>query len=238
MTLTEELFDLPGNAICFHGFSFDTILDITEQFRSLSAAFVSTCIAAEDRNLEPGQDASPYGGHTGQHLALVQTFTANCYLAQSDPEFGDTRKPSEAELLSEYEVAVNRALPRSYKEFGEDSIKHFNKGFRLAVMRHMQNRRLFTSTMGYFSACPVNACVGDRIVIFPGLPAPFLMRRRPSSTTESYQLVGASYVHGIMEGEFIEQLKHRYDIGSHEDFLRALRGVGQHNLPLEKFVVD
>jgi hypothetical protein len=49
---------------------------------------------------------------------------------------------------------------------------------------------------------PLSARPEDEIWIIKGAKVPFVLRRRPD---DSYELIGEAYIHGIMQGELVEQ---------------------------------
>jgi hypothetical protein len=61
-------------------------------------------------------------------------------------------------------------------------------------------RRYFVSDLGYLGWVPRFAQEGDRICAFYGCRFPFVIRPKG----EGFQLIGACYMHVIMEGEAIE----------------------------------
>jgi len=61
-------------------------------------------------------------------------------------------------------------------------------------------RRYFASELGYLGWVPRSAQEGDRICAFYGCRFPFVIRPKGNG----FQLIGACYMHGIMEGEAIE----------------------------------
>jgi hypothetical protein len=69
-------------------------------------------------------------------------------------------------------------------------------------MERMHNSRPFLSETGYVGMCPMQAEVGDRIVIFLGARTPYVVRR--VDDTNLWRLVGETHVYGIMDGEFME----------------------------------
>lgn len=67
----------------------------------------------------------------------------------------------------------------------------------------LKRRRLFYSKKGYFGLGPAVMQPGDIVCVLFGAQVPFILRRKDSR----YQLVGESYVHGIMYGEAIKMLE-------------------------------
>ncbi|KAF2188541.1 hypothetical protein K469DRAFT_517281, partial [Zopfia rhizophila CBS 207.26] len=60
-------------------------------------------------------------------------------------------------------------------------------------------RRLFLTRRGYLSLGPKSAQEGDQVWLIHGYNAPFVLRQ----VQDGYELVGESYVHGIMCGEAV-----------------------------------
>lgn len=70
-------------------------------------------------------------------------------------------------------------------------------------------RRFFTTEDGYFGLGPVTARVGDLIYLLLGGEMPFIVRR---DTNDRMTLVGAAYVHGLMQGEGIKKAWKKHDM--------------------------
>lgn len=64
-------------------------------------------------------------------------------------------------------------------------------------------RRLMSTESGRLGLAPAGAMVGDRIAVFPGCDMPMVLR--PQHVPDRWRLVGESYVHGIMDGEVVQQ---------------------------------
>ncbi|KAF2874068.1 heterokaryon incompatibility protein-domain-containing protein [Massariosphaeria phaeospora] len=73
-------------------------------------------------------------------------------------------------------------------------LKELRQSFRAAL----QNRRFAVTQKGYFALLPRGAKVADSICVFDQAPVPFLIRKAPQ---EGFQILGETYVHGIMHGE-------------------------------------
>jgi hypothetical protein len=69
-------------------------------------------------------------------------------------------------------------------------------------MGDMFKRRPFMSEQGYVGLAPSHAEPGDVIIIIYGAIVPFIVRRLSNGQS---QFVGEAYVHGIMDGEYIEK---------------------------------
>lgn len=62
----------------------------------------------------------------------------------------------------------------------------------------------FRTAAGMFGVGARQAEPNDLLVITLALNMPLILRQRENA--EKYELLGPAYVHGIMEGEFIENL--------------------------------
>jgi hypothetical protein len=74
------------------------------------------------------------------------------------------------------------------------------QGYVIA-MEYLHNRRPFLSTKGYVGLIPAHSEPGDLICIIFGAIVPFVLRKLQNG---QYELIGEAYVHGIMDGEFME----------------------------------
>ncbi|KAK6956388.1 hypothetical protein Daesc_001665 [Daldinia eschscholtzii] len=72
----------------------------------------------------------------------------------------------------------------------------------------LSGRKLFISKNGYIGLAPEDALEGDEIWVLDGGRLPLVLRplgnRSEKGSETEYTLVGDSYVHGIMDGEFVE----------------------------------
>ncbi|GAW17449.1 hypothetical protein ANO14919_069060 [Xylariales sp. No.14919] len=71
------------------------------------------------------------------------------------------------------------------------------------VSASISMRRLFISEGdGWIGLAPSDAIVGDRVVLLEGGRVPYIMRPvgSDSDAQASYRLIGAAYVHGVMDG--------------------------------------
>lgn len=72
-----------------------------------------------------------------------------------------------------------------------------------AVMR-MSGRRPFISADGRVGLRPGDMHPGDTVAIFDGVDVPLVLRQADAGG-KLYQLLGEAYVHGIMDGEFVNE---------------------------------
>lgn len=78
-------------------------------------------------------------------------------------------------------------------------------GFVSSYQLRYGKRKLFFTKHGYLGLGPESAQIGDSVCIFRGAAGPFVCRCRRDEASDSgttrFQIVGESYVHGIMHGE-------------------------------------
>lgn len=104
----------------------------------------------------------------------------------------------------------NKALVVCGKELGsffplEDQTDQAHAKESLRALERMfrfhRSRRLIVTDNGYFGLAPLSARKHDYIFLLPGCDVPICARHVQSNV---YQVVGACYLHGVMEGEFIK----------------------------------
>ncbi|KAJ3942568.1 hypothetical protein N0V92_013800 [Colletotrichum tropicale] len=69
--------------------------------------------------------------------------------------------------------------------------------------KYALGRRFFITEKGYMGLAPVGAQTGDIIVVLFGSHVPFILRGREAG---DYEVVGETYVSGIMKGEVLKDL--------------------------------
>lgn len=74
-----------------------------------------------------------------------------------------------------------------------------------AFAKRVSNGTYCVTKMGYAGLMPGDVRTGDEVCVFTGGGVPFVLRR--TGVGETYTLVGAAYVHGLMYGEAMS-LKH------------------------------
>jgi len=90
------------------------------------------------------------------------------------------------------DLAVSRCMDRAYKD---ESIRDHFLSASLALAK--EGRCLFVLENGFVGSGPPNIRLGDQVFCLSGVPTPMVLRRVPS--VNSYQVVGASLVHGLMD---------------------------------------
>ncbi|KAM7197471.1 Heterokaryon incompatibility protein (HET) domain containing protein [Naviculisporaceae sp. PSN 640] len=112
-----------------------------------------------------------------------------------------------------HEVAAYEMLVRGY--LGLEGMIEINK----QVSDTCGNRVFGVTVGGKMGLFPIGTQADDVVVVFWGSMVPFVLRKVTSTSgynnSGSYQLVGACYVHGIMDGEELEGLER----GECDDFV-------------------
>lgn len=70
--------------------------------------------------------------------------------------------------------------------------------------KYALGRRLIITKRGYIGLAPSTAKKDDRVSILFGSEVPIILRKRHSG---GFEVVGETYIHGIMEGEVVEEWK-------------------------------
>jgi hypothetical protein len=110
-----------------------------------------------------------------------------------DEEYDDQKEEDAREEDKEKEKATKNAWDIIYRDNDLDT--------RAAQMG--QGRRVFVSESGHFGLVPDHAQVGDLVCILYGCDVPVILRKIKGH----YELIGESYVHGIMKGEAMEAVQ-------------------------------
>ncbi|KAL2042056.1 hypothetical protein N7G274_005244 [Stereocaulon virgatum] len=80
--------------------------------------------------------------------------------------------------------------------------------FHISVWNACTGRRFVATTKGYIGTGPAELAVGDHFYILAGGPCPYVLRPVEDAARPcTFQLVGDSYVHGLMDGEAVAHLK-------------------------------
>jgi hypothetical protein len=69
------------------------------------------------------------------------------------------------------------------------------------ALHRLHSRRPFLTSTGFVGLCPGHVAVDDVVCIFHGGKTPYVLRPQSNGT---YILIGETYVHGIMYGEFMK----------------------------------
>ncbi|OCK99030.1 HET-domain-containing protein, partial [Cenococcum geophilum 1.58] len=196
------LFPSSSNILQVEGFIFDTVLCQAEEI--LTTDYIP-------KQSIPGSK----GGNYIKVLILALTLAAEGFsltrYTKLDP---DQRARLLLADFAEYWIqncTTNNERANSILNPGINSLSINFEGlppplaypYRSAAVRALKRRRLFYSKNGYFGLGPSVMQPGDIVCVLFGAQVPFILRRKDSR----YQLVGESYVHGIMYGEAIKMLE-------------------------------
>ncbi|KAH8893885.1 hypothetical protein GQ53DRAFT_745315 [Thozetella sp. PMI_491] len=78
--------------------------------------------------------------------------------------------------------------------------------FQNAMAPALPFRRLYRTVGGYLGLGPASAQVGDQVWMIRGARVPFVLRDR-SDPAGTFELLGATYVHGFMDGEMAAKVE-------------------------------
>jgi hypothetical protein len=200
------LFSQDLQFLTLQGFVFGNVQYLEEVLEDLDSLFSNDFNEAnqhltvmqqwEERALREPATPSPYLGKKGRLDAFWRTLTADAFL-------GQRKAPEEA--FNQFEVWSGRKdlasvidqedLPTSYINYAARFVHSLDKS--------SSGRRFLVSDGGYMGLAPESAEEADLICIILGGQTPFVLRPHE----DLYELIGPCYVHGIMDGEAMEQLR-------------------------------
>jgi hypothetical protein len=184
-----------ANILLVTGFVFDTAEVIWRTARDLLALF--------------GRGADRYRTKQ-QHLTIVQDWENE---ALESSKKVDPYQPQSSRLEAFWRTVIADAIDgeRATDEVVEmfnvwsgraGSVdEDFTEPFVSALHRASNHRKFCISEKGYMALVPAETEAGDLICLLLGGQMPFVLRQRG----DEFCILGACYVHGIMDGEAMEQ---------------------------------
>ncbi|PVH96056.1 hypothetical protein DM02DRAFT_688646 [Periconia macrospinosa] len=105
---------------------------------------------------------------------------------------------SDDPYLSSMLPTLDEVVIQVYGHVEQDTVE--NHPFELLACESFANRRWYLTTGGYLGAGPVSLIDGDEVWLLKGAKMPIILRR---VNEKQHLLVGESYLHGAMYGEFM-----------------------------------
>jgi hypothetical protein len=94
--------------------------------------------------------------------------------------------------------------PLTFKKQEGSALEEFKAQMRVSMV---SNDAVVTTEESRIGIARANTKPGDKIVLFQGCSVPLLLRRVPDVQSEQYRLVGECYIHGIMDGELMNEVQ-------------------------------
>ena len=180
-------------------------LKIIRSYHGGVCSYIRVLHEWEDLALEEKGDKYPTG--ETQLTAYWQTLCAGYFrhgYEKAEADFHVWRNvvmaPRVSNWVNNFDVDTTDVRAIMDTEIGEHSHDPKYREFGTASEPTLQ-RRLVRTINGYLGLVPSDARVGDSIAILKGGQLPFILRPRGAS----WELVGPSYIHGIMYGEAFDE---------------------------------
>ena len=153
--------------------------------------------AFEQTNIQDRDNSHPFQSHDDEHLQ--NTLERLTTISQSEPQ---PCTPTPSQLASFHKTPTfNLWTKKGYVNQPEDH------SFLAAMMMSYANRRLYvTEDNKYLGLGPTSLRVGDSVWIIPGVGGPFVLRACEGGIG-GFELIGETYVHGVMYGEAVEGVR-------------------------------
>ncbi|KAH8889093.1 HET-domain-containing protein [Thozetella sp. PMI_491] len=96
---------------------------------------------------------------------------------------------------------------RAPTEEDEPALKQMQKRYLERLRAAYEEGRIAVTSRGYVLWMPDDSRIGDPVCIFAGYGSPHVLRGQPGG---SYELLGPTYIHGIMDGESLATESHEW----------------------------
>lgn len=146
-----------------------------------------------------------YGSVEGRHNAIWRTAVADLLQDTEADEFKVDRAGADVEMGFNLVRAGYRSSNRNVAGGERNDIEHeamIAHAYTRTLGAVTMDRKYFVSKEGYLGLGPGATTPEDLIVILFGLDMPFILR--PAGDGR-YRIIGESYLHGIMDGEFMNR---------------------------------
>lgn len=205
LKLSVDSFSPEHGTLALPGYRLDTIRDRSDPYEDMYPA-KKWCLTVEKNVLKDDSHSSPYGNYEGRYDAYWRTLSGNKYGIHVEREIRWRHRSIPQNANGDvYELLLERVtpVPIYINRVGNEAIMEDTLGFKAEMTRIMHHRRLLLTRNGYCCVGPRDTNPEDLVVVITGLRMPLILRERSNGTT--YELIGPAYVHGIMEGEFVEE---------------------------------
>ncbi|KAF4332064.1 heterokaryon incompatibility (het-6OR allele) [Fusarium beomiforme] len=153
-----------------------------------------------------------YSMTVNERLSNFEKMTNYRYLVSRDGDEARPSDPPDLQLLSvlaymgtTYSVQGFTSPPKSgwTSTVAKELVDTFDQAAQYARLlgSYVGQRRIFLTDQGFLGWAFSSALEGDSVWVVSSCPVPLVLRPRADGT---YQLVGDSYVHGIMKGEAVK----------------------------------
>lgn len=211
--LTEMPLELDQSADILYGWG--VLFDVVKETIPFTGNFVRELDRAYRCCVEDGPPEERICSHTGEDTAYAIAVTL--IADREHCEFMTFKRCKNCKIPVKSEYILNPKLLEPDSEDGEALV------YRNVLFRTMRGRCFFTTKRGYIRIAPDDTHANDMVTVLSRARTPFILRQADSTSTlledgyvrttadSRFRLVGDAYVHGIMNGEAVEQLRPHLD---------------------------
>jgi len=217
-----ELESTVPSQIVLRGFIFDTVSKVSHEWKkmNLKEALDECCSLAQVNN---NSKTSCSDTDSSRETTLWQTF---CGGILPHPQFEDVDQARHVDAKRDFEKYKKwykwKVAPRLERDSLYDrEVASFNLTHRSTTI----NRNFVVTGKGHFGFAPLEVLAGDLVAILDGGRVPYILRPDAMErehrgldgvSNTCYNILGDSYIHGIMQGEapklFVEMGGKKLDI--------------------------
>jgi hypothetical protein len=211
-----------ANLLCVNGIYFDEVAELSDVIDTEDEKALNQILGSWEAKIALLQGAIPYRGGGDWIEAYFRTMTADLIAALRAELVKDGLMmdviPIARSVFKAFRLmtgltsrlitvpAESLKDPDIVQTAGGDGLK------RIASLRiGFQNRRLFISKRGYLGTVPGETQLGDSVHILCAAKTPMILRAGKvlinDRNLNGFQVVGDAYVHGIMNGEALNEMR-------------------------------
>jgi len=176
----------------------DDIRKTAETRKERAEATANACLRWE-QHVQKNKNASYEKLPGGYAEAFCRTVIAN--RSVNSERLKSNVKPA-------FDAWMGRGLPSDLSSSPEAEKLKFIQSYSFPAVRRCVKRAFITTANGYFGLAPLNTKEGDLVCLLYTGDVAYILRKHalePGSKPGSF--IGEAYVHGIMEGEYLQTAK-------------------------------
>lgn len=171
-------------------------VEIGAQNRAMRREATKKACLRWEKQVQSSKSSAYHNSQGGNAEAFCRTIVANRTFNKKELEF---------EVKSIFSAWISRETPSHGASSSEPDHQKKVLDYNNSVVSRCVKRSFITTKTGYFGLAPQNTKVGDLVCIVYSAEVAYILRKpEPEAGDIPGTFVGEAYVHGIMQGEYLD----------------------------------